>query len=226
MKVRWRVVGTVVAGVPIVAIMLAAPHIGRRLTFFRVRQVEVIGTRYLDGADVVRRLGLRPDASTLDRLGDVRKAAAAVPGVLSATVERRLPATLRVTLREATPVALVPLTDRLALVDSAGRVLPFDPVRAPTSLPIAGRDSVTPGLLGRLMRTDPLLYATIEAAHLDRGDVVLDVGAHRIRLRPEANEAVLRAVTAVLSYLTTKAVAWREIDARYRWRVFVQKAAA
>lgn len=225
MKLRWRAVRAVIAGVAIVTIVLLAPRVGHRVGFFRVRQVEVIGTRYLDEADVVRRLGLRPDASTLDRLAPVRTAAAAVPGVLSATVERRLPGTLRVTLQEAMPVALVPLTDRLALVDSAGRVLPFDPVRAPTSLPIAGRDSVTPILLRRVMRTDPLLYATIASAHLDRGDIVLDVGARRIRLRPEADDGVLRAVTAVVNYLKTNAVPWREIDARYRSRVFVQKGA-
>jgi hypothetical protein len=34
---------------------------------------------------------------------------------------------------------------------------------------------------------------------------------------------MLRTVTDVISYLTVKAVAWREIDARYHSRVFVQK---
>jgi hypothetical protein len=226
MKIRWRAVRAVVVVVAVIAIALTAPRVGRHLAFFRVRQVEVIGARYLDETDVVRRLGLRPDASTLDRLDAVRKAAAAVPGVVSAVVERRLPGTLRVTLREATPVALVALTDRLALADSLGRVLPFDPVRAPTSLPIAGRDSVTSGLLCRIMRTDPLLYATIVSARLDRGDVVLDIGEHRIRLRPEADAAVFGAVNAVLRYLDTNPIPWLEMDARYRSRVFVQKGAA
>ena len=223
MRIRWRLVGTVVAATVVVAILVAAPRFARRLAFFRVRQVEVIGARYLNETDVVRRLGLPADASTLDRLTAVRTAAAAVPGVLAATARRRLPGTLLITVREAVPVALVVLADRLVLVDSAGRVLPFDPVRAPTSLPVAGRDSVTPGLLSRLMRTDPLLYATVVSARLDRGDVVLDLGAHRIRLRPEADAAVLGAVTAVLRYLDTHDMAWNEIDARYHSRVFVQK---
>jgi hypothetical protein len=143
--------------------------------------------------------------------------------VLNATVSRRLPNTLCVTLHEATPVALASLSDRLVLVDSAGRVLPFDPVRVPTSLPIVGLDSVTPRLLYRLMRADPRLYAAIGSARLDHGDVVLDIGARRIRLRPEASDAMLRTVTDVISYLTLQAVAWREIDARYHSRVFVQK---
>ncbi len=223
MKIRWGLIvtGVVLAGVAVA--VFALPRTARRLAFFRVRQVEVIGTRYLDESDVVARLGLRADASVLDHLDAVRKAAAAVPGVVSATVSRRLPNTLCVTLREAMPVALASLADRLVLVDSVGRVLPFDPVRIPTSLPIAGLDSVTPRLLQRLMRADPPLYAAIESARLDHGDVVLEIGPHRIRLRPEADDAMLRTVTDVVNYLTLKAVAWREIDARYHSRVFVQK---
>jgi cell division protein FtsQ len=223
MKIRWRLVATVVVLAGVVAIALMLPRVARRLAFFRVRQVEVTGTHYLDESDVVGRLGLGANASVLDRLDAVRKAASAVPGVVSATVSRRLPNTLCVTLHEATPVALASLSDRLVLVDSAGHVLPFDPVRVPTSLPVAGLDSVTPRLLYRLMRADPPLYAAIESARLDHGDVVLDIGARRIRLRPEADDAMLRTVTDVINYLTLKAVAWREIDARYHSRVFVQK---
>jgi cell division protein FtsQ len=208
------VAALVVAGVPAV----------RRLGFFRLRQVEVIGTRYLDETDLVSRLGLRPDASTLDPLGRVRRVAASLPGVTSVTVERRLPGTLRITLREAVPVALAPLSDRLALIDSRAHVLPFDPVRVPASLPVAGRDSATAGLLGRLMQSDPVMYDSLETAYVDRGDVVLDTGTHRIRMRPGADDDLLRAVMAVRAYLAANGIAWREIDARYRDHVFVRKA--
>jgi cell division protein FtsQ len=222
-KVTRRAVAGIAISVVLVAAVIAFPILARRLAFFRVRQVEVVGNRYLDESDVVRRLGLRRDASTFDRLEPVRKAAAAIPGVLSAAVERRLPGTLTVTLREATPVALVSLTDRLALVDSRGRVLPFDPARAPASLPIAGRDSVSAGLLGRLMLTDPDWYDSVESARLDRGDVILDAGTHRIRLRPEADDDALRGVIAVRNYLRQRGIGWREIDARYHNRLFVRK---
>jgi cell division protein FtsQ len=225
MTLRRNTVWFAVVAVVVVAITVVLPVLARRLAFFRVRQVEVVGIRYLDESDVVRQLRLRADASTLDRLGRVRKAAAAIPGVLAATVERRLPGTLRVTLREAVPVALVPMTDRLALVDSRGHALPFDPARLPASLPIAGRDSATAGLLGRLLLTDPVWYDSIESARLDRGDIVLDAGPHRVRLRPEADADVLRAVTEVRNYLTEYGISWREIDARYQARVFVRKGA-
>lgn len=223
MRIRWRAIGIGAAMIFVAAAIVVAPKAGRRLAFFRVHQVEVIGARYLDPHDVVRRLGLDSLASTLDRLEPRQRAALAVPGVVAAVVERRLPGTLRVTLHEAVPVALVPLGDHLALVDSTGHVLPFDPLSAPTSLPIAERDSVTPALLGRLMLGDPALYASVQSARLDRGDVLLEFGDHRIRLRPHADANVLSAVTEVLKYLNTHAVVWREIDARYRSRVFVQK---
>jgi len=220
-RLRWILTAAgVVVGAALVVVAVPA---ARRLAFFRVRQVEVIGTRYLDEADVVSRLGLRPDASTLDPLGRVRRVAASLPGVTSASIERRLPGTLRITLREAVPVALAPLSDRLALIDSRARVLPFDPVRVPASLPVAGRDSATAGLLGRLMQSDPVLYDSLETAYIDHGDVVLDTGTRRIRMLPSADDDLLRAVVAVRSYLVTHGIQWREIDARYRDHVFVRK---
>jgi cell division protein FtsQ len=223
---RTKGILAAVAIVAMAALVVTGPATARRLAFFRVRQVEVIGTRYLDEADVVARLGLRANASTLDPLRRVRAVAKALPGVVHASVERRLPGTLRVTLTEAIPVALAPLADRLALIDSRARVLPFDPVRVPASLPVAGRDSATAGLLGRLMQTDPLLYDSLQTAYLDHGDVVLDTGAHRVRLRPGAADDVLRAVIAVRGYLTARGIVWREIDARFQDHLFVRKGSA
>ena len=226
MIARRTILWLAAALVLLVVVVLGGPALARRLAFFRVRQIEVIGLRYLDETDVVRRLGLRAGASTFDRLAAVRLAARAIPGVVDAKVARRLPGTLRVTIREATPVALVPTSDRLVLVDSRGRILPFDPVRAPTSLPIAGRDSATAALLGRLMLTDPVGYDSVDSAQLDRGDVVLDGGSHRVRLRPEAGDDILRGVMVVRRYLAEHHIAWREIDARYHSRLFVRKAPA
>jgi type II secretory pathway pseudopilin PulG len=222
---RGLVTATVVA-VVVIAAALGAPRVLRRLAFFRVRQVEVIGAHYLNEADVARRLGLAASASTFDQLEAVRRAAAAIPGVVRATVEPVLPSTLRVTLVEAEPVAVASDTGDVVLIDAAGRALPFDITRVPRSLPVAVRDSSVAALLARVMHADPRLYATIESASLERGDVVFAIGARRIRVRPEADLTVLRSVNSVLGYLAANAVAWREIDARYRGRIFVQKGAA
>jgi hypothetical protein len=222
----WRRAIAVLALALVVLVGVFAPMVLRRMTFFRVRQLEIAGARYLDAADVLRGLALPPTASTLDRLAPIRRAAEAIPGVLGAKVERRLPGTLRITLREASPVAVTAQPDRLALIDSAGRLLPFDPARVPASLPIAARDSGVAALLWRVRHADRVLYDRIDAAELDHGDVVFALGPRRIRLRPEADVDVLRGVAGVLQYLGDSSVAWRALDARYRSRVFVQKGGA
>ena len=226
MKVNWRGVWIAVALVLAVAAVAFTPTLLRRMAFFRVRQVEIVGARYLDESDVVRHLALPVTASIFDRLEPTRRAALAVPGVLGATIERRLPGTLRIIVREASPVALTALSDRLALMDSAGAVLPFDPTRVPASLPIAVQDSSVAALLARVKQADRALYDRIDTAELDHGDVVLAVGVRRIRLRPEADSEVLHGVSAVIDNLTKNATEWRGLDARYRNRVFVQKGAA
>lgn len=221
---RWVAAG--VAAIVIIGIVVLLPRGLRRLRFFQVRAVEVVGARYLDPAEVARRLALEPGRSIFDPLTQTRRAASAIPGVLRVTVTRRLPGTLRVTVEESTPVALVPLADHLVLMDSRGRLLPFDPVRLPVSLPIADHDSATAALLDRLRRSDPDGYAAAESARRDRGDVVLQAGSHLVRYRPGADDDILRAVVGVRSYLTEHGVAWKEIDARYQARVFVRTGSA
>ncbi|MEP6589771.1 MAG: FtsQ-type POTRA domain-containing protein [Gemmatimonadota bacterium] len=217
----------IAAGVAVVAAgVLWAPRVLRRSAFFRVHEIEVVGLRYLDQQDVVRRLRLAADASVFDPVDRVRVAAEAIPGVVAAGVERRYPSTLRVMLLEATPVALAAQSERMVLLDPRGHVLPFDPVRAPTSLPLAEPDSAATAVLTRVMLSDSSWFAAIDRAHRDGGDVILDEGVHRVRLHAGANAATLRAVTAVRAYLERRSVAWREIDARYQGRVFVRKGTA
>ncbi len=230
MKVRYRpsrrLIAAALAAMVLVTIVITLPRVARGMKFFRVRQVEVVGCRFLDQADVAARLGLRRDASIWDALPPIRRAAAAIPGVIQVSVERRLPGTLRVVIHEATPVALVAVADRLTLVDYRGHVLPFDPTRLPTSLPVATRDTATAVLLGRLLLTDPLLYTLVESAYADHGDVVLELGPQRIRMRPGADQDAIRAVTIVRAYLAAHHRDWLEIDGRYLGWVFVTKTAA
>ena len=205
-----------------------APKLLRRLAFFRIHQVEVVGNRYLAEQDVVRRLGLAADASIFDPLGKARTAVAGIPGTVGrlASVERRFPGTLRVKIVEIRPVALAAVNDQLALLDNRGHILPFDPVRVPVSLPIAAPDSTTAALLDRLRQVDARDYADVESARPDRGDIVLDLGAHTIRVRPNADTETLRSIAAVRSYLESHNIKWLEIDARYNGRLFARKAKA
>jgi len=223
---RRTIVTVGLVGAVMVGAWFGAPKLLRRIDFFRIHRVDVVGNRFLDEHDVVRRLGLAHDASIFDPLDRVREAAAGIPGTVgrSASVERRFPGTLRVKIVETRPVALASVNDQLALLDYRGRVLPFDPARVPTSLPIAEPDSTTAALLDRLRQVDRRGYDDVQSARPERGDILLDLGEHTIRVRPNADTETLQGIAAVRSYLEANNRKWIEIDARYDGRVFVRKA--
>jgi cell division septal protein FtsQ len=220
---RWVVA---LATIVLIILVVGAPRVLRALPFFRVRLVEIVGNHYLADTTVVERLHLNARTSVFDPLAPIGVAARAIPGVVAATVTRRLPGTLRVTVREALPVALASVGDRLVLIDYRAHVLPFDPSHYPTSLPLSSRDAATAGLLDRLRRSDADLYASVQWAHIDHGDIVLTTDHHDIRLRPDADAPTLRAITAVRLYLQQHRIGWRELDGRYRERVFVRRGTA
>lgn len=207
---------------------IGAPKVLRRVAFFRIHQVDVVGNHYLTAEEVVRHLGLPADASIFDPLGRVRAAAAAIPGTIAAasSVERLFPGTLRVTIVETLPVALVPVNDQLVLLDARGHLLPFDPARVPVSLPVTSEDSLTAALLARLRLAEPQEYNRVITARRVGGDIVLEEGAQLIRVRPNADLETLRSIGVVRRYLEENQRPWSEIDARYDGRLFARKAKA
>src|SRR5437870_11792851 len=103
----------------------------RRLSFFRVRQVELVGVRNLTPDAVIAALRLGPRASVF---GDTRLLADRVrglAGVAEARGVRRVPAVLSVGRREVEPAARVaaPRGAGRGLVggDAGGRLVAFGP---------------------------------------------------------------------------------------------------
>ena len=125
-------------------------------------------------------------------------------------------------VEEFEPVALTPRREGLALVDARGRVLPFDPTRAPADLPVAPADPLVTRLIARLKDTEPGVFRVIVSASRDRQSVVLDAGDRRFLVRTDANAAQLRALAAVMEDLARKGRKYRELDARFTDRVFVR----
>jgi cell division protein FtsQ len=207
------------AGVLLVA---AIPRALSRSSFFRVSRVEVVGIHYLSGPEVVAALGLRRNASLFDATEPVKRSAIAIRGVRRAWVTRRWPGTLVVRVEEFEPVALSPGRDRLVLIDGRGRVLPFDPTRAPSDLPVAPADPALARLIARIKETEPALFRQIVSASRERQVVTLELGERRFLLRPDANAAQLRALVAVMDDLARKGRRYRELDARFTDRVFVR----
>ncbi|HYC31625.1 MAG TPA: FtsQ-type POTRA domain-containing protein [Gemmatimonadales bacterium] len=221
---RWRAFA-IAAGA--LFLTLLSPYLLRRLDFFRVRRVEISGLHYLEAANIVAALELSRSASIFDDPSPLERRVRGVPGVLEARVGRRAPGTLQVTLREAAPVALTPKVDRLALVDSAANVLPFDPLASVPDLPVLiGGGAAVARALARVRDYDPGLFARIDAAWRVGPDIVFEVGGRWLWFGPRLTAEDIRAVTAVEQALARQGRAFRELDGRFSGQVIVRWARA
>ena len=235
MKLRVPRRALVGSGAVLGALLLwvGAPSVLKRLAFFRVRQVEVVGVKNLDPDAVLGALRLAPNASVFDDTRLLADRVRSLAGVADARVARRLPAALKVIVREVEPVALVPAAGGLVAVDATGRPLPFDLTRAgeggSLDLPIAQvADSGIVQVLARIQAFDPVLFQDIDAARRfgARGDVLLELGPHRVLLARDAGPEVVQAVVLVARDLAAKARRYSELDARYAGQVVVRRKAS
>ncbi len=203
------------------------PRLLRGMDFFQLRRVEVRGLRNLTAADVIRQLPVRDGMSLYDNLDAIRAVAESLPGLVGASVRRRPPGTLVVTVTEAEPVALVMRGGKLALVSDRGAVLAFDPTVAAPDLPVIREaDSLVAGFLGRMRDADPTFFAGVSAGWRSGDDVVLSIDGKRYLFRPDAPAEVIRAVTVVAQDLARKGRKWAELDARFAGQVIVRWEAA
>ncbi|HEY2806936.1 MAG TPA: FtsQ-type POTRA domain-containing protein [Gemmatimonadales bacterium] len=219
--VRVLVLGVLVL---VVASYWWLPMVLRPMRFFAVRRVEVGGTRYLAVDDVVRGMGLRAEASVFDDLGSVEQRLESLGGIAHATVTRRLPGTLDVTVTEIEPVALAEGPSGLIALAKDARPLPYDVVKSPVDAPII-RDAERPLVeaLAAVQASDLELYADIASARAIGNEVVLDVAKGRVRLRLPVDPEVVRSVSSVRRDLGQSGTEWRELDGRYRGWVVVRR---
>jgi cell division septal protein FtsQ len=161
-----------------------------------------------------------------DDLDSAGRRLQAVPGVRSAALRARLPGTLEIVLLEATPVALAPGSAGMALLDSSGKVLPFDPAATAPDLPVAaGADSVVARVLASVQRHDPVLFARVRTAWRAGEDVLLDVDGRRFWFGPSVTAEDIRAVMAVAQDLARQGRKYQELDGRYAGQVIVRAGA-
>jgi cell division septal protein FtsQ len=213
------------AGVLLVAAAwVGGPRVLRRFEFFRVRQIELVGVRHLAPDAVIAALRLAREASVWDDLDALTARVRRLHGVADARVVRRLPGALKVIVREVEPVALVPGSGGMTVVDARARPLSFDPTRSALDLPVAAdADTVVVGLLALVQAMDPELFRDVTAARRVRGDVVLELGARRLLLRGDAGPEVIRGVVLVAQDLGARGRAYAELDARYAGQVVVRR---
>lgn len=220
MKRRWRLLGAALAaGV----LWWGAPTRARRMEFFRVRRVEFVGMRYLAPETALAALQLPNRLNIFEELDSVAVRARGIPGVARADVSRRMPGTLVVELEETPPVALIHRRGRLVLMDSAGRVLPYDPRRTAAELPLAaGPDATVARLLRRIQVLDADFFGQVDGAARQGRDVVLLMGNRRVLFRPDASFEEMRAVKAAAEDLARKGIGYEELDGRFRGYVVVR----
>ena len=212
------------AGGLLLAAGLAVPWWGRDLAFFRVRSIEVRGTRFARPADIAARLRLDTTASVWTPLYSLRARVEAHPQVRSARVRRWLPSRVIVEITENEPVALVPASRGLRAYDEGGRALPLDPVRVPPDLPIVERpDTALLRLLADLKADNPGIYARISEVRFVGRDqlrlVLLDVSVLAMRgLGAERFDEL----SSVERDLARRHLAATELDLRFRDQVIAR----
>jgi cell division protein FtsQ len=195
------------------------------MAFFRVRQIELLGVRYVSPDDVLESLQLRPDQSVFDDLDVLEERASRVGGVVQARVKRVLPGTLRVEVSERIPIAFAPGPEGFVTLDALARPLPFDPTTSAVDLPIVARpDTLLVGALGAVRFASRDLYDEVDWVETVRGGGVrLVLGDRRILMPAVPGVSDVDAVLAVRELLARSGSEYEELDARYGGWVVVRR---
>ena len=223
---RWWVALAAVLAVALLASPVWAPHVLRRLSFFRVRRVEILGTRYTSPAELLDRMKVDTMRSVWDPLDPLAARLRTHAQVESVTVSRRLPGTLVVEVRVRHPVALVNGAGGLRAVDERGRRLPLDPSRTPVDAPVvtaAPRDTMVYHLLGAMQREAPALYARLSSVRASGTDeIVLQIADLSVRAMTNVTLARLGDIEPVQRDLARRQLRPTELDLRYRDQVIAR----
>lgn len=216
------VAGGLVSGVGLLG---AAPYALQHLDFFQVRQVELVGLRYLTPEAVLETLALPERHNLFNGSEELERCGAAIPGVATLRLERRLPGTLRISLRERVPVAFVPTAGGLVPLEADAKPLPYDPSASGLDLPLVPQpDSLLTRTLAVVRAADSALFAVVSGARRGRrGAVIVELGEAEVLLRavPAADE--IRAVAAVRRHLLRNGHPFARMDARFADWVVVRR---
>jgi len=221
---RWQltlagVVLVLVAGSP-----LWGPLMMRRLAFFRVRNVEVVGTRYLAANDVIKLLHVDTMASVWDAIAPLERRVASHPQVRSVEIERKLPGTLVVNVDERPPVALVPSPRGFRAFDARGVALPIDVAKTPIDAPIlADRDTAALRLLSSLEAEAPQVYDRVSDVRPVSGDeLVIKLDSLTLRTMKSVTPDRFYEIQPVRDDLARRQLKVVELDLRYRDQVIAR----
>ncbi len=200
------------------------PRVLAELSFFRLRQVQVVGARYVRADSIVVLLGVDTTRSIWDETDELVARVRTHPQVSDVEIARRVPGTLVVTITERVPVAFVPTARGLEPLDAAGRALSIDPSRVNVDLPVlARRDTTVLRLLGDLRERAPQLYERVSAARrVGRREILLELGAVNVRAMDDVSVDRLGDIVPVEADLARRQARAVELDLRYRDQVIAR----
>lgn len=203
---------------------LWAPLSMRRMEFFRVRRVEVVGARYLSPSDILSRLHVDTTASVWDPTAPLVARVAAHPEIQSVAIHRKLPGTLVVIVTERVPVALVPTSGGLRAYDARGAQLPIDPTRVTVDAPVlAQRDLPLLRLLGQMRTGMPSLYRRVNAVRrTGPSDLLLELAGEPVRVMQNVSLDRLADIDPVEADLKKRQLRVTELDLRFRDQVIAR----
>jgi cell division protein FtsQ len=226
---RWEKPAAIAIGVFL--LMLApfwAPLFFRRLAFFRLRHVEVIGARYIEPRDILDRLKVDTLASVWDPTARLESRVASHPLVREVRIGRRLPGTLVVRVVEHAPVALVATAGGFKAYDERGVALPIDPTTADVDAPILARpDSALLRLLAAARLTQPALYRRLSEVRRERAgpgdnELLFVLDSIPVRTLGDVTLNRLAEVELVEQDLARRRLRATELDLRYRDQVIAR----
>ncbi len=233
---RWLVAVSAVGALTVAAAQ--APRWLRRADAFRVRRVDVVGTRYTEPQKVLAASGIGRSASIFDDPAPWRARLLRLPLVTGVDIERRLPSAIVIRITEAEPVALARTPD-LVPVDARGAVLVVPP-GTDLDLPVLGvsarvgadgrlADAVAVGMaatLDRIRTLEPALAAQVSEARPAGGGGVLLVlrqAGFVASVAAEPTAASLEHLRAALADVAARGELPRlaAIDARFADQIVV-----
>jgi cell division protein FtsQ len=212
----------------VVLLLLGTPWWGplvmRRMDFFRVRRVEIVGAHYVAPSDILSRLNVDTTASVWNPTKPLAARVARYPEIRTVEVRRKLPGTLVVEITERVPVALVPANGGFRVYDAHGVLLPIDPARVTVDVPVLmQRDTALLRLLGSIRAGMPALYARVSSVRrVGRDELVLQLKTGPVRAMQDVTLDRLSEIDPVEADLARRQVRAAEIDLRYRDQVIAR----
>jgi cell division protein FtsQ len=200
------------------------PLLMRRMAFFRVRRVEILGAHYIAPGDLLARIHVDTTTSVWDPTAPIVARVLRHPAVQTVEVRRQLPGTLVIEISERAPVALVAAPGGLKVYDARGVALPVDPASVSVDAPVLmARDTTVLRLLGAMQQQMPLLYARLTTVRrAGRDEIILQFKSAPVRAMQDVTLERLAEVEPVEADLSRKQLRVAEIDLRYRDQVIAR----